>query len=273
MTATAAGDRRPVAVLPRLDAVLARAEATPEVVGLIVLGSVAAGTADEHSDLDLGLYVADEAAASFDLRAWLGSVRPVSVMFHTGYAWTVWFEDLMRAEVHFGTLDASRDWTAMGGVISLPDIERVVLLDRTGALAHRIAPLIGPPPTRGRAAAGEFLALADALLVADGRRRRGERAAASARLDEAATHLLRLARLAEGATADWVDPTRRLEGALSAFAYRRFARLAESGSDAASLAAALSEAWSWARELRAPLGIDAPDQTTIDALDARLRLA
>ncbi|MHB8958956.1 MAG: nucleotidyltransferase domain-containing protein [Candidatus Limnocylindrales bacterium] len=259
-------------MLDRLDAIRVRAEATPEIAGLIVLGSVAAGTADEESDLDLGLYVDDDAIAAFDLRAWLGSVHPVVAMFHTGHAWTAWFADLIRAEVHFGTLEASRDWTTMGGLICLPDIRRVVLLDRTGMLAARVAPLIAAAPNRGRDdAISEFLSLTDALMVADGRRRRGETAAAGARLAEAGTHLLRLACLAEGATADWVDPTRHLEGRLSAMTCRRFARLVEARRERAALGSALADAWSWALELRATLGIDVPDRAAVDAVDARLR--
>ena len=271
MTPPGSGEHGTALLQPRLEAMGARAEATPEVVGLLVLGSFAMGTADSHSDLDLGLYVTEDALPAFDLRGWLEAIHPVAVMFHTGYAWTAWFTDLVRVEIHFGTLEAARDWAMLRGVVALPSLDRVILLDRTGVLADRARALIGPPVERGRDdSAAELLALADDLLVADGRRRRGELAAALARLGEGSIHLARLARAAEHATGEWVDPARRLERALSPGAYGRYARIVVSTLDDTALSGAIAASWQWALELRALLGIGVLDPDTIDALDARL---
>jgi predicted nucleotidyltransferase len=68
---TGSPDRTALPQRVLLERIVAHAHETAAIVGLLVFGSFATGTEDEHSDLDLGLYVADEAWPSFDLRGWL----------------------------------------------------------------------------------------------------------------------------------------------------------------------------------------------------------
>jgi lincosamide nucleotidyltransferase B/F len=253
-----------------LDRIRSRAEATPEVVGLLVLGSFATGTADEFSDLDLGLYVAAEALDTFDLRGWLEAVAPVATVFTNAYASTVLFRDLVRAEIHFGALDRADDWSTLAGLVAYPSLAHIVLLDRTGTLADRVRPLIGRLPLRGGEDADrEFSALLDSLLVADACRRRGELARALAHLSSSHVPLLRLARLTEGATDEWVAPARRLERKLSRSAYKRYALTTASLADE-QLRRAIAAAWQWGKELAARAGVNLPDEQVMRVIDRRL---
>jgi lincosamide nucleotidyltransferase len=253
-----------------LDRIRSRAEATPEVVGLLVLGSFATGEADEFSDLDLGLYVAAEALGTFDLRGWLEAVAPVAMVVTNTYASTVLFQDLVRAEIHFGSLERANDWSTLVGIVAYPSLAHIVLLDRTGTLADRVRPLIGHLPPRGAEdAIREFSALVDSLLVADACRRRQELARALAYLSSSHVPLLRLVRLSEGTTDEWVAPARRLERQLSRSAYERYALTTALLADE-QLRCAIAAAWQWGKELAASAGVNLPDEQVVRVIDRRL---
>jgi lincosamide nucleotidyltransferase len=254
-----------------LDRIRARAEASPEILGLLLFGSFATGTEDEHSDLDIGLYVADEALASFDLRRWLRPVADVAAIYTDPYCSTVIFADLTRAEVHLGPAAAAQVWPPLAGVIAYPTLERMVLLDRTGAFTAAVAPLIGRLPERGPADGDEeFLGLVNWLLVADGCRRRGDLARALVHLASAQRHLLRLARLAEGVTNEWVAPERGLAADLSPVAFARYAA-ATTDLEAERIGRAIDRSWHWGRELADLVGARPLGDPSLGALDERFR--
>lgn len=253
-----------------LDRITRRAEASPEIVGLLLFGSFATGTEDDYSDLDLGLYVADEALATFDLRTWLAPIADVAAIHVDPYCSTVIFGDLIRAEVHLGPVAAAlAAWPPLAGVLAYPSLDRIVLLDRTGVLRAAVAPLVGRLPERGpEDGAAELLGLASDLLVVDACRRRGDLAKALVQLGSAQRHLLRLARLAEGALNEWIAPERRLVTDLSAAAYRRYA-MATACLDARSIRRAVDRSWRWGRDLAREAGAAPFDAPTLEALDRR----
>lgn len=254
-----------------LDRIRRRAEASPEIIGLLVFGSFATGTEDDYSDLDIGLYVADEAFAGFDLRTWLAPVGDVAAIHVDPYCSTVIFGDLVRAEIHLGPPAAAMEaWPPLAGVIAYPCLDRIVLLDRTGVLRAAVEPLVGRLPERGsRDGEAELLGLASGLLVADACRRRGDLAKALAQLGSAQRHVLRLARLAEGALNEWIAPERGLAADLSAAAYRRYA-MATARLDARSIRRAVDRSWRWGRDLAGEIGAKPFDGPTLEALDGRL---
>lgn len=232
-----------------LDRIRRHAEATPEVVGLLLFGSLARQTADQHSDLDLGLYVSEDAFPSFDLGHWIAAIAPVAAIHSTEHASTVIFGDLVRAEVHLGPPSAADCWPPLAGTIAYPSLDAMVLLDRTGTLVTRVRPLIGRLPRRtSEDGDREFLGLIDGLLVADSCRRRGELARALTYLTTARTHLLRLARLRAAAFDEWVAPERGLERDLDAATIQRYGATVPLLQDAA-VADAIETAWRWGSEL------------------------
>jgi lincosamide nucleotidyltransferase len=147
-----------------------------------------------------------------------------------------------------------------------------VLYDRSGTVAEVLARSIGEPPNRGSRESVEFLAasVANWALMVDNLRRRGEHARA---LDflyrQVHPHLLRLARVAEDRTGNWLSPTRRLELELAPVSYRRF-RECTAALGPADIRAALHRAWQWFRELRTALLIGVPDEELTAELTERL---
>lgn len=253
-----------------LDRIVRHAEASPEVVGLLAFGSFATGTADALSDLDLGLYVEEDAFESFDLRRWLEPVAPVAAIFVTEYCSTVLFRDLVRAEIHLGPPAAADVWPPLAGTIAFPSLERMVLLDRTGTFADRVRPLIGRLPPRTRDDGDhEFLGLANWLIAADGCWRRGELARALTFLSTAQLHLLRLARLDAGTIDEWVTPARRLERDLPAATVARYATTT-APLDGVAIGAAIEASWRWGRELARRAAGRPLDEATLADLDRRL---
>lgn len=253
-----------------LDQIVRHAEASAEVLGLLLFGSFACGTEDVYSDLDIGLYVDEAAFDTFDLRRWLEPVADVAAIYTDPNCSTVIFTNLTRAEVHLGTPAAAEAWPPLAGVIAYPNLARMVLLDRTGQFAAAVAPLIGRLPRRG-VADGEqaFLGLANGLLVADACYRRGDFARALAHLSAAQSHLLRLARLAEDALEEWVAPERWLGRDLSPANYARYAQMTAS-LDAAAIRRAIDWSWRWGRELATASGARPFIEETLTALDQRL---
>src|SRR5690349_2815823 len=159
---TGSVDRTALPQRTLLERIVAHAHATPAIVGLLVFGSFATGTEDGQSDLDLGLYVADEAWPSFDLREWLEPVAAVAAVRVTEHGSIVLFRDLVRAEVHLGTPDLADVWPSLAGVIAYPSLERMVRLDRTGRFTAAVEPLIGRLPDRTHAELEDaFLGLTD----------------------------------------------------------------------------------------------------------------
>lgn len=236
---------------------------------MLLFGSFAAGTEDEYSDLDIGLYIDDAAFATFDLCRWLEPIADVAAIYVDPYCSTVIFADLTRAEVHLGPPAAAEVWPPLAGVIAYPSLERMVLLDRTGAFASAVAPLIGQLPDRGPADGEQaFLGLVNGLLVADGCRRRGDLPRALAHLTSAQPHLLRLARLAEGVTNEWVTPERGLAADLSASSYARYAATTAI-LDGPTIRRAVERSWRWARELATEIGVRPFDEGSTAALDRR----
>lgn len=252
-----------------LERIRAHAEASPEVIGLLLFGSFATGNEDEQSDLDIGLYIDGDAFQQFDLRRWLDPIADVAAIYVDEYCSTVIFEDLTRAEVHLGPASAADVWPRLAGVIAFPSLERMVLLDRTGTFADTVAPLIGSLPDRGPAdAAHEFLGLVNGLLVADGCRRRGDLARALTHLTTAQKHLLRLARVADGATNEWIAPERCLADDLSVAAFDRYAE-ATAWLDAEAIALGIDRSWRWGRELARGIGVHPVPTAAVCAMDAR----
>jgi predicted nucleotidyltransferase len=264
------------AALPQrllLDRIADRARTTPEIAGLLVFGSFAAGTEDGHSDLDLGLYVDDRAWPEFDLRSWLEPVAPVAAVHVTEHCSIVLFRDLIRAEVHLGPSSRAEVWPMLAGVIAYPSLERMVLLDRTGTFSASVEPLIGRLPARMPAdAEAAFLGLADGLLVADGCRRRGDLARALKHLESAQVELLRLVRYEERAFDEWVAPERSLAVQVTPAAFGRY-RQAISRLDDAELRLAIARSWTWGAEIAERAGVRPFARETLAGLEARLAAA
>lgn len=154
----------------------------------------------------------------------------------------------------------------------VPSIGGSALYDRSGRLFEILAGSLGERPDRSSRESVEFLAasVANWALMVDNLRRRGEHARA---LDflyrQVHPHLLRLARVAEDRTGNWLSPTRQLERDLAPASYRRFHECT-AALEPADIREALHGCWQWFLELRARLHIGVPDDELTAELSQRL---
>ena len=114
-----------------------------------------------------------------------------------------------------------------------------------------------------------MLGLVSGLLVADGCRRRGDLPRALKHLATAQIHLLRLARLAEGAFQEWVAPERGLARDLCSAAYARY-REVTARLDESSIKIGIARPWRWGRELASIAGARPLADDALARLDDRL---
>lgn len=249
------------------------AQRDERVDGLLLYGSFAAGEGDEHSDVDLYVYVDDQAFDSFDEGLWLRELATVELSYRNEYGiTTVIFEGSIRGEFHFEPTSSIPRLAQMMPGTWLTSTQNCVLYDPTGALTETLTDFLDVLPDRSSAASMEFLAssVTNWLLMVDNLRRRGEHARALDFLHrQVHPHLLRLVRVAEDTTGNWLSPARRLEDDISPSSYQRF-QACTTSLDPIGLANAVHHTWQWFLQLRQHLEVPVPNDELIRELDDRL---
>src|SRR5215216_4707864 len=244
------------------------------VVSALMYGSFAIGEGDRFSDIEFYLFFEDEAAEGLREEAWVAQIAPLALYYVNEFGnGTAIFENLVRGEFHFevasdvGLVDA---WESAW----FPSLESAVLVDKSGELSHRMGRLVRCPPDMDTPERALFLcrSLANWTLVGSNLLERGEHARAEAFLTLVHGHLLQALRLAEGKSANWLSPTRRLEEDVSGTSYERY-RACTAAVDAEQLARAYASTWEWGRELMGELAtrhaLTLP-KALLDKLDRRL---
>ena len=237
-----------------IEKVRALCERDDRLVGALMYGSFAFGEGDEFSDVEFYLFFRDDALDRVDEEGWVSRIAPLSLYYVNEFGnGTAIFEDLVRGEFHF---EAASDVGLVEAweVVRFPSLEAAVLVDKDGELSRSMGRLVGPPTDPDTPERALFLCngLVNWTLMGSNLLERGELARAEAFLTLLHSHLLRAARLVEGATTNWLSPSRRLEEDLSAASYERF-RACTAALDAGQLRRAYRSAWSWGRELIACL--------------------
>jgi lincosamide nucleotidyltransferase len=244
------------------------------VVAALMCGSFALGEGDEFSDVEFYLFFRDEALGGADEEAWVGQIAPLHLYYVNEFGnGTAIFENLVRGEFHFEVASNMRLVEAWE-TAWFPSLESTVLVDRDGELSHRVERLVRRPPDLDTPEQALFVcrSLMNWTLMGANLLKRGEYARAEAFLALVHGHLLRAARLAEGSTANWLSPSRRLEEDLSAASYERFGACT-AALDAGQLASAYAATWGWGRELMGELAARhalALPEALLDKLDQHL---
>lgn len=225
----------------------------PAVRAALMYGSFALGEADEHSDIEFVLFIADEALACLDRRAWLEQVAPTELVFVNEFGITaVIFHNLVRGEFHFDPLSRLEEIAAAWrGVVWFPSLEAALVVDKDARLTPWLEPLIGEPLTHGRSLEEAQMVLnrlLNAFVFGGSVLARGEWARALEMLGVVQRSLLMMARIAYGTTVHWHIPSRSLEDDLPAVAYERY-RACTAPLDPAALQNAYRAVWAWANEL------------------------
>lgn len=221
------------------------------VEGALMFGSFATGEGDQHSDIEFVLFFSDESLPDVDQRAWISQVEKVDLYFADDYGHhTAIFSNLVRGEFHFEPASKIPIIETWQGYAWFPSMESTLLVDRTGAVEKYLRPFIGPPldrntPEETASIINNFINLA---LFGTNVLARGEAARSWALLGSVHANLLKLVRLAEGATEHWPTPSKALESDISTQAYERY-RSCTSGLDLAGLRQAYRNTWQWGCEL------------------------
>lgn len=245
--------------------------------GAMLYGSFAHGEADQYSDIDCLLYFADEQLDEIDPPEWLNQISPVALYYKNEYGNGVAiFENLVRGEFHFRRACEMADLAELQGQVAFPSLEKTILVDKTGRLAHHLRPLIDSPPKRDTDQEITFLtnSLLNWTLFGLNVLERGESSRAWEILRLLHDVLLRLVRIEKGQTHHWITPTKNAENEISTKDYARLVDCS-SGLDPGQLWQAYMESWSWGKELAGQLakthGLVLPDQV-MSKIDHRFTL-
>lgn len=217
--------------------------ADERLVAALIYGSFASGEADAHSDIELWLFFARERWAEIDPPAWCAQVARLDLVVRNEFgSHVVVFPGLVRGELHFTTDDdlaAVARWPARGA-----PIDRMIVVDRTGALARVLARLPEQPVVPDTADEVNVLCgrFASWLVLAHHVAARGEALRAWDALAHVQRHLTWMMRLLEQQTDHWLTPSRCAERELSATALAALRR-ATCVAEPTALRSALSAAW------------------------------
>ncbi|WIM94339.1 hypothetical protein ACTOB_006356 [Actinoplanes oblitus] len=233
-------------------------------VAALTYGSFASGEADEHSDIEYWLFFGAPLA---DPVAWLETIAEFRhVVVNEFGAHVVFFPGLLRGEFHFATaaeIGSVATWPARGA-----DVERMIVVDRTGELRTALAslPAHAALPDAARVC-GRF---ANWLVLAHQVARRGETLRAVDALAHAQRHLLWMARLAEGRTEHWLTPSRAAERELPPEVVAAVRRASAPAGDPRAVHEAIAAAWACGSGYWRRL-VDAVPEALFDDLTASVR--
>jgi lincosamide nucleotidyltransferase len=243
-------------------------------VAALMYGSFALGQGDRFSDIEFYLFFEDEALEGLGEEAWVSRIASLDLYYVNEFGHgTAVFGNLIRGEFHFeaasnvGLVDA---WETAW----FPSLENAVLVDKTGELSLRVSGLVRRPPDMGTPEQALFLchSLTNWTLMGSNLLKRGEYARAEALLTLVHSHLLRIVRLVEGESANWLSPSRRLEEDVSSASYEMFGACT-APLDAERLVRASASTWAWGRELMGELATRyafALPEALLDKLDRHL---
>jgi len=240
-----------------IGAVRARCEQDARVDAALMYGSFPKGEGDAYSDVEFYVDVADAERDDFDPEAWVDALEAPLACFVNEYGTRVAiFDDLVRGEFHFEPSSRAVQVARWEPIERPGDPERMVLLDRSGALTRALGTVerrtLGPEDVQ--AVYDRFL---NWWLLGLQVLRRGERARAAGALDFARGFVLQLARAREGNVDHWLTPTRMFESELSREARLRYATC-HADLTPGALEAAYRSALEWGLELATDVhGVDA----------------
>jgi lincosamide nucleotidyltransferase len=222
-----------------------------QLVAALLYGSFTRGEGDRYSDIEMVLFFEDEVLPHLDQQTWVAQIAPVALYFEDDIGHhTAIFQNLVRGEFHFYPASDISIVSGWQGNAWFSTPESTILVDRTGALAQYLTPLIGPPPERNNpeTAYSTFLNFINWSLFGFNVLARGELARALELLTITHRHLLRMIRLVEDSTTHWPTPSKGLEADLSVGAYERF-KSCTGRLDEKELWQAYNATWQWGMEL------------------------
>lgn len=198
--------------LQMIDTTKSIAQKDENVSAVLMYGSFTKNEGDQYSDIEFYIFLKNK--ENFSAEKWVNQIYPTALYFTNEYGSEVAiFENLIRGEFHFLTLneiDVIKSWE---GFVSFSDFDQMNLIDKDGLLAKTLNQIKIKSPERITDENILFLSqsLLNVLLTTNNLIKRQEYAHAYQSLSNVQKYLLWLIRIATNQTNHWESPTKSLE--------------------------------------------------------------
>lgn len=195
-----------------IDRTKALAQQDVNVSAVLMYGSFTKGEGDQYSDIEFYIFL--KSKERFYAEQWVNQIYPTALYFTNEYGSEVAiFENLIRGEFHFLTLDEIDVIRSWEGAVSFSDFDQMQLIDKDGLLSDTLNQIKTKTPDRTTEENALFLSqsLLNALLITGNLIKRQEYAHAYQSLSNVQKYLLWLIRIATNQTRNWESPTKSLE--------------------------------------------------------------
>ena len=195
------------------------------IVSVVSYGSYTRDDFDRFSDIEFYFFIRDDSAPGFDDELWLREVAPVEFYFTNshGVKTAVFTKFFVRGEFHFHPESEIAILDGWKGVALPGEVERTVLVDKSGAFRKKIEQLCQIKPVLDKKASFKqnFLELANGIIMEWNVLSRKDLFRASTLHSMNLHYLARLFSLVHGKTDHLYSP-RLLERFMSEGEYRSF---------------------------------------------------
>ncbi|WP_452176662.1 aminoglycoside 6-adenylyltransferase [Haoranjiania flava] len=232
-----------------IDTTKSIAQQDKNVSAVLMYGSFTKNEGDQYSDIEFYIFLKNK--ENFSAEKWVNQIYPTALYFTNEYASEVAiFENLIRGEFHFLTvneIDVIKSWE---GFVSFSDFDQMSLIDKDGLLAKTLNQIKIKSPERITDENILFLSqsLLNVLLTTNNLIKRQEYAHAYQSLSNVQKYLLWLIRIATNQTNHWESPTKSLETDIDKGWYSEF-RLTTSDLDKENLKKAFQNSLNLSKKL------------------------
>lgn len=245
------------------------------IAAALMYGSFSQNEGDEYSDIEFYIFVNDTEFDNFVPADWVQQISPLLLYFVNDFGVGIAiFENMVRGEFIFEKISEILHIPSLKRILSFPQTDRMLLLDRTGdlrELAHQSA--TGFQRSSDENVASTYNNFLNFLLSGLCLLARGERARALDMLSMVHRYLLLLIRIHEGKILQSdTRPFRNLEKDISPSSYNVFIECTGS-LQGDGLERAYKASWSWSKQIIDELGGRhniTPPLKLIQSIDSRV---
>ncbi len=241
--------------LQMIDTTKSIAQQDENVSAVLMYGSFTKNEGDQYSDIEFYIFL--KSKENFSAEKWVNQIYPTALYFTNEYGSEVAiFENLIRGEFHFLTvneIDVIKSWE---GFVSFSDFDQMNLIDKNGLLTETLNQIKTKFPDRTTNENILFLSqsLLNVLLTTSNLIKRKEYAHAYQSLSNVQKYLLWLIRIATNQTHHWESPTKSLEKDIDKDWYSEF-KLTTSDLDTGNLKVAFQNSLNLSKKLFDELGV------------------
>lgn len=241
--------------LQMIDTTKSIAQKDENVSVVLMYGSFTKNEGDQYSDIEFYIFLKNK--ENFSPEKWVNQIYPTALYFTNEYGSEVAiFENLIRGEFHFLTvneIDIIKSWE---GFVSFSDFDQMNLIDKEGLLIETLNQIKIKSPERITNENILFLSqsLLNVLLTTNNLIKRQEYAHAYQSLSNVQKYLLWIIRIATNQTNHWESPTKSLEKDIDKYWYSEF-KLTTSDLGKENLKIAFQNSWNLSKKLFEELDI------------------